>query len=155
MNKNPTSLLIIFVASLMIWLGSCTDCDTADQMPTEPVRFVIVDQDGNNLVTDANATAYHADSIQLMAGTESVPLTKQLDANWKGYVFTSYPPHYTSGNTQLSLQLNRLEKETLVTYYERHKSKCSDYYSYYRFRYNGWEVQKDNTSGIIKLDKAR
>ncbi|NIJ54377.1 hypothetical protein [Dyadobacter arcticus] len=140
---------LICIVLLLPFIQSCTDCDTVDQAITAPVRFAIVNEKGENLVSDQNAR-YHPDSIKLLAGKENTIQSKAYNSVLNVYVFEAYPPNNASGRTDLILYFNQLDTDTLTTFYTHQKNDCSNYYSYNGFTHNNKEIENQGVIRIVK-----
>jgi len=149
--------LYCYVMVCLFLLEGCENCsDTADERVTSFIDMEFVDNNGDNLI-DAVKGPYHPDSIKAFTeNNDSFSFKKWTDPVLKHVQLELLPPFNDTGETVVYLYLNHLDTDTLVINYSHHKNKCSDYYEYTNYRFNGKEVKINYMEhSVLKLLKKR
>jgi len=149
--------LWLFLLAFSFAFTACDDCsDTVDAPITPPIRFSIVDTNGNNLV-DSTESDYSADSIKLfdLENNEWAVLNKEYLPVAGGFVFLADFRKNNSGKTSLILQLSSQDSDTLDARYRQIDNECFILYEYTHFQHNGRDVQKSPVHSALLITKAK
>lgn len=147
---------LLFLVAFSFAFTACDNCsDTVDAAVTPPMRFSIVDTNGDNLV-DSTQSGYSADSIQLFDSEhkEWIVLNKEYLTVAGGFVFLVDFRKNNSGKTSLILQFNSQDSDTLDVWYRQTNNKCFIIYEYTDFKHNGKDVQKSPVHSALLITKA-
>jgi hypothetical protein len=147
---------VLFLLAFGFVFTACDNCsDTVDAPVTPPMRFSIVDVNGDNLV-DSTQSSYLADSIKLfdLENKEWIVLDKEYLPVADGFVFLANFRKNPSGKTSLILHLSSKDSDTLDAWYKQSDNKCFILYEYTRFQHNGREVQKSPLYPALLITKA-
>lgn len=152
--KKRTIWLFVTLFTLAI-SSSCDDnCSNSSPPPTAPIRFVIVDKSGDNLVT-GSTSRFNPDSIKLYEAdlkTNTI-LQKDLDESLKGFLFQADCYKNESGSSTLFLHLNKVDTDTLLVSYETVRDKCYTFHQYTHFLHNGKEIFPSGETSALLIVK--
>lgn len=146
---------LLFLVAFSSVFTACDDCsDTVDAPVTPPMRFFIVDTNGNNLV-DSTQSGYSADSIKLFdfEDQEWIVLNKEYLPVAGGFVFSGDFRKNNSGKTSLLLQFSSQDSDKLDVWYKQINDKCFIIYEYTNFKHSGRDVQKSPVYPALLITK--
>ncbi|WP_221390013.1 hypothetical protein [Dyadobacter sp. NIV53] len=152
--KIQISNLFKLIAIVLILQGCDDECSDVDPFQPLPIRFEIVNESGEDLVSGPNPR-YSVDSIQLIDTdkTSQIIYSREYNEILKGILFQADCAINNSGSSQLYLHLNQNDTDTLLVSYQKNESKCFTTYSYTYFSFNGKELLRSAETGAITLVK--
>jgi hypothetical protein len=145
------------VALIMVLLSGCDRCSD-DQPMDDSLLFVLLDQQGRNLI-GTGAEQYHPDSVRLLlAGTTDYSTVEQGEIYDGGYgvrLFPNRPVFNSRDDVRAYLQLTSKDTDTLDITYRIKEGKCFDLIEYNSLFYNGNRMAGRNDFGVSIMRKKR
>ncbi|ALD21031.1 hypothetical protein AM218_07130 [Hymenobacter sp. DG25A] len=124
----------------------------------DSLRFVVLDQQGHNLI-GTGAGQYHPDSVRLLvAGTANYSTVEQSEIYEGGYGVSLSPNRQafnSHDDVRAYLQLTSRDTDTLDITYRIKEGKCFDLVEYNRLFYNGNRMAGRNDFGVPIMRKKR
>lgn len=147
-------LLSIPFVLLACSLGCEHDCSNSSPPPTAPIRFVIVDDAGNNLVR-TDSSELHPDSVKLFEADRKTDTIFKVEFNeaLEGFWFQADCFKNESGSSTLYLRLSSTDTDTLLVSYETIRDDCFTIYQYTHVLHNGNEAFASGETRALQIIK--